>query len=447
MKRPLPLATIVALLSVAGPGRAQQAPTTLTDADFAALLTTYKTLHAAPELSHYEQKTSAFLAGELRALRFTVTERVGKYTRPEWTSYGVVAVLKNGAGPTVLLRTDLDALPVEEKTGLPYASTVHMRNDAGQDMPVMHACGHDIHVTTMIGTAKTLAALRDRWHGTLVIIGQPSEEISEGAKALLADGLYTRFPRPDFVLALHDQAELETGKIGYTSGDAFASATSVDVRILGIGGHGARPEMTKDPVVLAAQFVLNLQTIVSRENSPLDPIVITVGSIHGGTKHNVIPDEVDLQLTVRAYREETRKKLITAIERVARGSAIAAGMPEDRMPVVTINGEVAPPVYNDPKLAARLAGTWVRALGPDNVVTLPPAMVSEDFAQYTLEGRQIPTMIFWVGAIDAARVKQSRETGVPLPPLHSALFMPVPESTIRTGVTAMIAAVLELLNR
>ncbi len=417
------------------------------DAQMASLLTMYRALHAAPELSHYEEKTSALFARELRAAGFTVTERVGKYAHPEFTSYGVVGVLKNGDGPVVMLRTDLDALPVAERTGLPFASSVHMKNDAGQDVPVMHACGHDIHITTMVGTARALAAAKDRWHGTLVIIGQPSEEISEGSKAMLADGLYTRFPRPDFVVALHDNADLATGTIGYTSGYTMSSATSVDVKIRGVGGHGSRPEMAKDPIVTAAEFIVALQTIVSRENSPLDPAVVTVGSIHGGTKHNIIPDDVDLQLTVRAYREEVRVRMLASIERIARGTALAAGIPEDRLPVVKVNGEITPSTFNNPALTTRLVGAWTRALGADRVSAIPQLMVSEDFSRYSLDDYQVPIVMFALGAVDPAALKRSHETGVPLPTLHSAEFAPVPETTIRTGIEAMSAAVLELLKR
>ena len=447
MSRPsIILCLSLCVTALAASGAAQAPIPALTDAQAASLVATYKSLHAAPELSHYEQKTSAFLANELRTAGFTVTERVGKYDQAEYTSYGVVAVMKNGAGPTVMYRTDMDALPVDEKTGLPFASTVHMKNDAGQDVPVMHACGHDIHLTTMIGTARMLASLKDRWHGTLVFIGQPSEEINQGAQALLADGLYTRFPKPDMVIGLHDSAELETGKVGYTVGDAFSNTTSVDVKVRGIGGHGARPEMAKDPIVLASQIVLALQTIVSRENSPLDPAVITVGSIHGGTKHNVIPDEVDLQITLRAYREDVRKRMLASIERIARGTAIAAGIPDTLLPIVKVNGTVCPAVYNDPKLTERLAGAWTRALGADRVTAVPPAMVGEDFAMYSLADHSVPSTIFWLGAVDPASLARSRETHVPLPTLHSALFAPVPESTIRTGITAVTAAVLELMK-
>ena len=263
------------------------------------LLTTYKMLHGAPELSHREEKTAAFFASELRKLGFTVTEGIGKYERPEWTGYGVVGVLKNGSGPTVLLRTELDALPVEEKTGVAYASKVRTKNDAGVEVGVMHACGHDIHITSMLGTAKTLVGLKNNWHGTLVILGQPAEETIDGARAVLRDGLYTKIPKPDFVIALHDSADLETGRVGYAPGYAMASGSAVDIKIRGIGGHGSQPQATKDPIVLAAQVIMALQTIVSRENSPLDPAVVTVGSIHGGTRYNIIPDEVNMQLTVR----------------------------------------------------------------------------------------------------------------------------------------------------
>src|SRR5882672_5832006 len=332
---------------------AQQSLDALIDRDIASLVTTYKSLHAAPELSHHEEKTAAFFATQLRAMGYTVTERIGKYEKSEWTGYGVVAVLKNGAGPTVLLRTELDALPVDEKTGLPYASKVKMKNDAGQEVSVMHACGHDIHITNMLGTAKMLSELKAQWRGTLVLLGQPAEEVIDGARAVLRDGLYDRFPKPDYVIALHDSADLEAGKVGYTPGYAMASSTSVDIKIRGIGGHGSRPDATKDPIVIAAQVILALQTIVSRENSPLDPAVITVGSIHGGTKHNIIPDEVNLQLTIRAYREEARQKLLAGIERVTKGIAVAAGVPNDLAPIVTFQTEYTPAMYNDPALTER----------------------------------------------------------------------------------------------
>jgi amidohydrolase len=426
---------------------AQQPLDSLIDRDLASLVSTYKTLHAAPELSHHEEKTAAFFATQLRALGFTVTERVGKYEQTSLTSYGVVAVLKNGAGPTVLLRTELDALPVAEKTGLPYASTVKMLNDAGQEVSVMHACGHDIHITNMLGVAKLLAELKGRWHGTLVIIGQPAEEVVDGARAIMRDGLYERFPKPDYVIALHDSADLEAGKVGYTPGYAMASSTSVDIKIRGLGGHGARPEATKDPVVVAAQVVLALQTIVSREDSPLDPVVVTVGSIHGGTKHNIIPDEVDLQLTVRAYKETVRKRVLASIERITKGLAMAAGIPEDRAPIIKVSDtQYTSATYNDPGLTERLAGVFVKALGQENVVKLDPVMMSEDFGYLSLE-QKIPAVQFTLGAVDPARVKQSKASGTSLPSLHSALFEPLPEPTLRTGIKAMTMAVLDLLKK
>lgn len=413
--------------------------------DLASLLSTYKMLHAAPELSHREEKTSLFFAGELRKLGYTVTERLGKFDNAEWTGYGVIAVMKNGNGPTVLVRTELDALPVEEKTGVPYASKVRVKNDAGVEVAVMHACGHDIHMTSLLGAAKLLSELKSQWQGTLILLGQPSEESGDGARALLKDNLYTRFPQPDFAIALHDKPELETGKVGYTPGYAMASATSIDVKIRGIGGHGSAPETTKDPVVVAAQVVMALQTIVSRENSPLDPAVVTVGSIHGGTRYNIIPDEVNLQLTVRTYKEENRKRILASIERIVKSAALAAGIPDDRAPIVKVS-EGTTSTYNEPKLLERLTPALERALGKDNVVQMPPMMASEDFGYLSLD-QKIPATIIWLGASDAEKVKQHRENGAPLPGLHSALFAPVPEPTLRTGVKATTAAVLELMKK
>ena len=442
--------TLLALLCVlvfAAPAMAQQSLDGMLDREIAQLVNTYKALHAAPELSHHEEKTAAFLAAQLRALGFRVTERVGKYAQPEWTSYGVVAVLKNGAGPTVLVRTELDALPVEEKTGLPYASTVKTKSDTGQDVSVMHACGHDIHMTSLLGTAKMLAALKDQWHGTLVMIGQPAEETGNGARAMLADGLYSRFPKPDFALALHDSADVEAGKITYWPGYAMASSTSVDLVIRGLGGHGARPEATKDPVVIAAQTVLALQTIVSREKSALDPAVITVGSIHGGTKRNIIPDEVTLQLTIRTYKEEVRQRILASIERIAKGMALAAGVPADRAPIVkVIESENSPSTYNDPELSERIAAAIGRTIGKDNVIKTEPLMVSEDFGRLSLD-HQIPAFMFWLGAVDPSRVEAARKSGKTLPSLHSSLFEPLPEPTLRTGIKAMTTAVLELMKK
>ncbi|MBZ5553415.1 MAG: amidohydrolase [Acidobacteriia bacterium] len=428
--------------------QAQPSLDSLIDRNLSALVATYKTLHESPELSHQEEKTSAFMARELKSYGYTVTDRVGKYSSPDRIGYGLVAVMKNGPGPTVLVRTELDALPVEEKTGLPYASKVRTKNDAGQDVSVMHACGHDIHMTSLLGTAKMLAEIKDQWHGTLMLIGQPAEEAIDGALAMLNDGLYSRFSRPDFAVALHDSGSLEAGKVGFTPGYALASSTSVDIIIHGLGGHGSAPETTKDPIVVAAQVILALQTIVSREDSPFDPAVVTIGSIHGGTKHNIIPDEVRLQLTVRTYKEEVRQHILASLRRITKGIAAAAGIPEDRAPEVMVSDtEVTPATYNDPALTERLAETFRKVLGSENVVKLAPIMASEDFGRFGLEGRQIPTCMFTLGAVDPERVAQSRRTGTPLPSLHSSLFAPLPEPTIRTGVKAMTAAVLELMKK
>ncbi|MEP6921277.1 MAG: amidohydrolase [bacterium] len=441
------LAVILSTAAMFTSAAAQRALDPLIDRDISSLVDTYKMLHAAPELSHREVKTSSFFAAQLKALGYAVTEGVGKFERPEWAGHGVVAVMKNGPGPTVLVRTDMDALPVEERTGLPYASTLRTKSDSGQDVGVMHACGHDIHMTTMLGTAKLLAQLKDQWHGTLVLIGQPAEETIDGARAMLKDSLYTTIPQPDFAIALHDSADLAAGTVGVVPGFALASSTNIDIKIRGVGGHGSKPEATKDPIVLAAQIILALQTIVSRENSPLDPAVVTVGSIHGGTRPNIIPDEVNLQLTVRAYKEEVRQKLLAAIERVTMGTAVAAGIPADRAPIVKVSQtEVTTATYNDPALAERLSAAFVAALGAENVIKTPPVMGSEDFGYFSLD-HKIPSVMFWLGAVDPQKVRQSHEGGAPLPSLHSALFAPVPEPTLRTGVKAMTAAVLELMRR
>jgi amidohydrolase len=434
-------------LAISTSAFAQQSLDNLIDRDIASLVTTYKMLHAAPELSQHEEKTAAFVASQMRALGFTVSDRVGKYAQPGATGYGVVAILKNGEGPTVLVRTDLDALPVEEKTGLPYASTVKTKSDAGQDVSVMHACGHDIHITTFLGTAKVLASLRDQWHGTLVMIGQPAEETVTGARAMLADGLYERFPKPNFVLALHDSAEVAAGQVTYYPGYAMASSTSVDLVIRGLGGHGARPETTRDPVVIAAQMVLALQTIISRETSALDPAVITVGAIHGGTKRNIIPDEVTLQLTIRTYKEEVRQHILASIERISKNLALAAGVPEERAPILkVIESEGTPSTYNDPELSERIAAAIGRTIGKDNVTKAQPLMVSEDFGRLSLD-HQIPAFMFWLGAVEPAKIEASRKSGKPLPSLHSSTFEPLPEPTLRTGIKSMTAAVLELMKK
>ena len=409
-------------------------------ADYPALEKFYTDLHLHPELSLMEEKTSAKIAAELRAVGFEVTEKFG--------GYGVVGVFKNGPGPVLYYRTDLDGLPVAEETGLPYASTDHVTNLSGQDVPVMQACGHDIHMTIFTGTARQLVALKDQWAGTLVFIGQPAEEVGAGARAMLTAGLFAKFPKPDFVLAVHDSATLPAGTIGTIEGPAWASVDSMDITVRGRGGHGAYPQTTIDPIVLAARIVTSLQTVVSRETRPLDPAVVTVGSIHGGTKHNIIPNEVKLQLTLRSYTDKVRNHTIASIRRICRGEAIAAGVPDDLLPVITVSeGERTPPTYNDPALTRRVRADIAAWIGADNVRTIDPEMGGEDFSLYGLTAEKVPITMFRVGAVDPAKFAESERTGEPLPSLHSSKFAPLPEPTIKTGITAATAAALDLLAK
>ena len=445
MKLQLLLAILPAVASVF----AQPTPQSLADAELPSLLTIYKDLHTHPELSMHEERSAAIVAKELRVAGCDVTEDVGKYDKPGATCFGVVGVMKNGAGPTVLVRTDLDALPVHEETGLPYASTVTTKNDEGKEVSVMHACGHDIHMSTLIGTARALGRLKDKWHGTILFVGQPAEEMVGGARAMLKDGLYTRWPKPDYALGFHDNAQIQTGHIGVTEGYTYANVDSVDVTVHGVGGHGAYPYMTKDPIVLAAEIINSWQTIASRENNPLNPIVITVGSIHGGTKHNIIPDEVKMQLTVRTYKKEVRDKVLTAIERIAKQCASAAGLPPEKLPdVIVRKDEFTPATYNNPDLTKRLVSVWKKTLGDDNVEIVDPTMGGEDFAEYSLPDHSIPAVDFHVGAVAPDKIAASKKPGAdPLPSLHSSKFAPVPEPTIRVGIIGMTSAVLELMKK
>jgi hippurate hydrolase len=340
----------------------------------------------------------------------------------------------------------MDALPVAEETGLPYASTVRATQPDGHEVPVMHACGHDIHMTSLVGTARMLSAMRDQWHGTVILIGQPAEERGVGARAMLAAGLYTKFPKPDAAIAFHDSATLPAGTIGINEGFTYATVDWANITVRGVGGHGAYPQNTKDPVVLASRIVLALQTLVSRETRPLDPAVITVGSIHGGEKANVIPNEVKLQLTIRSYKEEVAQHLIEGIKRTCRGEAIAAGIPEDRMPIVEIvESEHSPAVYNTPELARDLHDTFVATFGAERVITADPEMGGEDFSEFGRTPEHVPLCMFRVGAVDPVKVEESKRTGVPLPSLHSSKFAPVPEPTIKAAITAMTTAVMTLI--
>jgi len=413
-----------------------------------SLLAIYKDIHSHPELSTREEKTSALVAKELRATGCEVTENFGKYDNPNLKCYGVIGIMKNGPGPTVLVRTDMDALPVEEDTGLPYASKVTTKGDDGREVHVMHACGHDAHMSAFIGTARALQRSKERWSGTIVFIGQPAEETVGGARALLKAGLYNRFGKPDFALGFHDKADLQTGHIGVTPGYTYANVDSVDVTVRGIGGHGAYPHKTKDPIVLAAEMINAWQTIASRENNPLDPIVVTVGSIHGGTKHNIIPDEVKMQLTVRTYKSEVRDRVLKAIDEIAKGIASAGGVPADRAPIVNVlKDQFTPATYNNPDLTKRLVGVWKNVLGADNVEIVDPTMGGEDFAEYSLPDHSIPAVDFHIGAVDPEKIAQFKREGKELPSLHSSKFAPVPEPTIRVGIIGMTSAVLELMKK
>ena len=397
----------------------------------------YRDLHAHPELSFHEEKTALRLTDELRELGLEITSKVG--------GFGFVALLKNGVGPTVLVRTDLDALPVQEQTDLPFASKVMTRDDQSNSVPVMHACGHDVHMTCLVGVARVLKQLPDRWRGTVVFIGQPAEERGQGAAKMLADGLFTRFPKPNLCLALHVNAEIPAGTVGLVEGWTMANVDSVDVLIRGVGGHGAWPHRTHDPVVLAAQTIVALQTIVSREKDPTDPGVITVGSVHGGTKHNIIPDEVKLQLTVRSFSEISRQTMLSGIGRIVRAQAVSAGIPEDRMPIVTVQNEFTPALYNDPKLVQTLRGVFGDWFGINRVLDRKPSLGGEDFSEYGRTADKIPVCMFWLGAVDPKLVAESERLGQSLPSLHSSRFRPLAEPTIQTGVAAMSAAVMGFL--
>lgn len=434
------LAGAVGLLALvaAGPARADGLREAVA-AELPALVELYQDLHANPELSFQEFETAAKLAGRARALGFEVTEGVGRT--------GVVAVLRNGPGPTVMLRADMDGLPVIEQTGLPYASKRRAVPATGIETGVMHACGHDTHVAAWLGTAKLLAERRDQWSGTLVMILQPAEEIGEGAKAMLDDGLYTRFPKPDYVLAFHDAAQAPAGMIGYTKGFALANVDSVDVVVPGVGGHGAYPHTAKDPIVIAAHIVTRLQTLVSRELDPQEPAVVTVGSFQAGSKHNIIPDEARLQITVRSYADETRQHLLDGIARIARAEALAAGMPEDRLPRVTVQEPYTPATYNTPAFTDQVMAL-LKARFPDRVAETPSVMGGEDFSQYYRADREkVQSLIFWVGGVRAEQWEKAQKGEIELPSLHSPFWAPDAPVVIATATEALTAAALELMKK
>jgi amidohydrolase len=395
--------------------------------------TLYLDLHRTPELSSHETQTAAKLAGKLRDLGYTVTEHVG--------GTGVVAILKNGAGPTVMLRTELDGLPVEEKTGLPYASKVRTQDDSGRDVPVMHACGHDVHMASLVGAAAIMVHTKSTWHGTLILIGQPAEETISGAKRMIEDGLMARFPKPDIALAMHVGNELPAGQVGVGPGYRFSNADSLRITIYGKGGHGSMPNSTVDPIVIAARLITTLQTIVSREVKPGEVAVITVGYIQAGTKNNIIPDHAELGITIRSYKPEVRKLLLASIDRITRAEASAAGAtPEPKIE----HYEATDAVYNDPALAQRLQGTLESALGKDKVVVEQPGMASEDFSFITAQG--VPSFYFALGGADPAKYAEAKAAGTTLPSNHSSLFAPDVDPTLHTGIEAEVALLRNVLN-
>ena len=428
-------------------------------ADYPYIFDLYKHFHANPELSFRESESAKRMAAELEGLGFAVTTGLGD----DWTKrkakadagavldgvggFGLVAVMENGAGPTVMLRADMDALPLEEKTGVEYASKVVSTDYFGQEAPVMHACAHDTHMASLIGAARRLVDLKDQWSGTLVLIGQPAEEIGLGALAMLDDELFSRFPKPDYVMALHTTGRDPAGDVTYTSGYALANVDSVDIKVKGVGAHGSTPHLGKDPIVIASHIVTALQTLVSREVDPLESGVVTVGSFQAGYKHNIIPDEANLKLTVRSYDDAVRDKLLAGIERIALAQAASAGLPKDLMPEIKIEQDYTPSTYNDPKLTERVMGAIGDALGNERVYALPPVMGGEDFSRYARTGDDIPTLIFWVGGADPKAIKAARAGKGLMPPSnHSPFFAPIPEPTLTTGVHAMTVGALELLS-
>ena len=414
-------------------------PASIAKQELPSLVSLYQELHANPELSMHEVETAARMAKELRAAGFEVTEKVG--------GNGLVGVLRNGDGPVIMVRTDLDALPVKEQTGVPYASTKVVKDDLGREVNVMHACGHDIHMASFVGTARALGSLRDQWKGTVVMIGQHAEERVLGARLMLRAGLFSKFPKPDKAIALHCASDIAHGTIGIVEGYALANVDTVEVVVKGVGGHGSMPHLCKDPILLASQIVIALQSIVSREVKPGDPAVVTVGSIHGGTKSNIIPDEVRLQITLRSYQTDTRTRLVESIKRIVKAQAESANMPADKMPEVILAEDQTPALYNQPALCAEVRRHISGAIGDGNVLTREPVMGGEDFAEYGLTKEKVPLCMFWLGTQPPAVIAGAKAKGTTLPSLHSPFFKPIPGPTIETGVKALTAAVIGLMKK
>ena len=409
-------------------------------ADLPGLMAVYRDLHQNPELSFQEHRSAKILADAARKAGFTVTEGVGKT--------GVVAVLRNGPGPTVLVRADMDALPVAEQTGLSFASKARGTSLAGVESGIMHACGHDTHMTAWIEVARLMAASKAQWSGTLVMIGQPAEEVGVGAVTMIKDGLYARFPKPDFALAFHDSADVASGVIGVVPGYALANVDSVDIRVHGLGGHGAYPQLTKDPIVLGAAIVMRLQTLVSREASPFEPSVVTVGSFHAGAKHNIISDTAHLQLTVRSYSDSSRQNLLDGIRRIVKAEAQASGIPDSLLPEVSVQDPYTRATYNTPALTTRLADVFKVRFGAASVETTPPVMAGEDFGEFSrTEAAQTPSMIFWVGGRPAEQLAAAKRDGKVLPGLHSPFWAPEADKVIAAASEALTSAAITLMPR
>ncbi len=429
MKNALLLPLTLAALLAAAPAQADPLAQAVA-ADMPSLITIYRDLHSHPELSFKEGRSAAIMAAEAKKAGFEVTSGVG--------GTGLVAVMKNGPGPVLLLRADMDALPVTEETGLPYASL---------NKGVMHACGHDTHMTSWIGIARRMAALKASWSGTLVMVGQPAEEIGSGARAMLKDGLYTRFPKPGTVIAFHDSASLPAGVIGYVDGYTMANVDSVDVLVKGVGGHGAYPHLAKDPIVTASRIVTTLQTLISRETDPLESGVVTVGSFQAGTKHNIIPPEAKLQITVRSYKPEVRQHLLDGIARIAKGEGIAAGMADDQLPVVTLQDQRTPATFNTHDVTTKMAQVFTSRFGKDRVVTVRPQMGGEDFSEFYLADKSVQALLFWVGGVRKDKWEAAGGDITKLPSIHSPFWAPDAEAVISTAVDAMTTAALEVLKK
>jgi amidohydrolase len=439
MIRPVLLAPILAAILAPGCALADELRTSIAN-DLPGLMATYRDFHANPELSFAEVRSAAIMAAAARQAGFTVTERVGKT--------GVVAVFRNGPGPTVLIRADMDALPVVEQTGLAYASKVRATPASGVETGVMHACGHDTHMTAWIETARLLAAHKADWSGTLVMIGQPAEETGQGAKAMLDDGLFTRFPKPDYALAFHDMSAVPAGVVAYASGPAMANVDSIDMDVRGVGGHGAAPQTTKDPIVLAAAIVMRLQTLVSRENDPLQPAVVTVGSFHAGSKYNIISDSAKLQLTVRSFSDEQREKLLAGIRRIAAAEAMASGLPESLAPKIVLGEGFNPALINEPGFAEQLVAPLRERFGAERVAKLPPIMAGEDFSRYRVADPQhIQSLMLWIGGERPETIAAAKREGKSLPSLHSPFWAPDAEKVIATGSEALTSAAMRLMPK